>query len=222
MKKRLLAALLLLCMLSGALAEETPRPLAVQVNGLGYTFQGLKRILRVELFCAALDCAGRGYGIDITEPLTIEDVLDKTVFALEDGLNIRQLAKEARITLEEQDKERARQLGRERWENYRAVVSSEQAAVFLPAIAYEPGATPAETITRYLNAFGLTEEYLIAQARDEILEEKLKANYLQGREGTEEELLMAYIDWQLDALNRALVEEDAAALSELQRTVWED
>ena len=194
----------------------------ILVDGTGISRGELKRILRLELFLGALKCAGYGYALDIVDPLVLEDKADKVIFDLEDGIVVRRLAEENGVFLDAEDLEAARVRAAEAWERYRGIAWSENGMAFLPAGDYTPADDPEETVTRYFASFGLTQEVLFERACGEILGEKLKAAWTDGMEGTEDDLLIAYADWQLAALDDAEVRVDTEAVSRLLETLWED
>ena len=225
MKKKLLCALLaLLCLFAQAVAEssisaETP---VITVDGKEITFDELKAEVRLELFIGALRCAGYGYAIDIADPLTIEDEMDKVMFAMEDRIATGWLIQEYGITLNEDDLLKAREAAAEEWRQYRDIAFSEDAKAFLPAGNFEPSDDPEENVKRYFASFGLTEDVLFSRACSDLLEEKLRVTYTAGLEGTDEELRMVYIDWTLDAFAEAEIIEDWEAIGNLQNTLWDE
>ena len=225
MGKKLLCCLLALaCLLTQAVAEssiaaETP---VITVDGKEITYAALKAEVRLELFLGALTCAGYGYAIDIAEPLTIEDEMDKVVFALEDRIATGWLIQEYGITLTDEDLLKAREAAEEEWRQYRDIAFSDNGMAFLPAGNYEPSDDPEENVTRYFASFGLTKDVLFSRACSDLLEEKLKAAYTAGMEGTGEDLLMAYIDWTLESYYGSEIIEDWDAIGILQETLWED
>ena len=219
MIKRLLCALLaLVCLLSQALAEET----VISVDGNEITRAELKQAVRLELFLGALQCAGYGYALDIVDPLTIEDEMDKVVFALEDRIVIHNLAAEYGIALDEDDLLTAREDADAEWQQYRDIAFSDNGMAFLPAGDYEPADNPEENVTRYIASFGLTQDVLLERSCDWLLEEKLKAAYTDGLEGTPDELLMAFVEWQLEIFDQYEIIEDMDAIENLISTLWED
>ena len=219
MKKRLLCALLaLLCLLSHAYAEEA----ILSVDGNEITRAELKQAVRLELFLGALQCAGYGYALDIVDPLTIEDEMDKVIFALEDRIVIRNLATEYGLALNEEDLRAAREDADAEWQQYRDIAFSDNGMAFLPAGDYEPADNPEENVTRYFASFGLTQDVLLERSCDWLLEEKLKAAYTDGLEGTPDELLMAFVEWQLEIFDQYEIIEDMDAIENLISTLWED
>lgn len=219
MIKRLLCALLaLVCLLSQALAEET----VISVDGNEITRAELKQAVRLELFLGALQCTGYGYALDIVDPLTIEDEMDKVIFALEDRIVIHNLAAEYGIALDEDDLLTAREDADAEWQKYRDIAFSDNGMAFLPAGNYEPADDPEETVTRYFASFGLTYDALLERSCDWLLEEKLKAAYTKDMDGTEDELLMAFVEWQLEDFGTSEIIEDTDAIIELQATLWDD
>ncbi len=217
----LLCALLCACLSLPAGGEGLSpgeRPV-ISVNGTDISPERLREELRLELFLGALGCAGYGYGLDITDPLTIEDEADKTVFALEDGIILRMLEKVRGISLGVEDLEAARERAAEEWERYRAIARGGMA--FLPAGDHEPSPDPEEDLTRYFASFGLTELVLFERALRDLLDEKLYQDYAAGLEGTKDEKLVACAEWQLSFLDAAEVFEDGEAIALLCRTLWE-
>ena len=55
-----------------------------------------------------------------------------------------------------------------------------------------------------------------------LLEEKLQAAYTDGLEGTEDELLMAFVEWQLEIFDEYEIIEDTDAIENLITTLWDD
>ena len=219
MKKRLMCALLaLVCLLSQALAEEA----VISVDGNEITRTELKQAVRLELFLGALQCAEYGYALDIVDPLTIEDEMDKVIFALEDRIVIRNLATEYGIALDENDLLAAREDADAEWQRYRDIAFSDNGMAYLPAGNYEPADDPEETVTRYFASFGLTWDVLLERSCDWLLEEKLQAAYTDGMEGTKDELLMAFVDWQLEVFDEYEIIEDEDAIEHLIATLWDD
>ena len=194
----------------------------ILAGGTGISRGELKRILRLELFLGALNSAGYGYALDIVDPLVVEDKADKVIFALEDGIVVRRLAQERGVSLDEEDLEEARGRAKAEWDRYRGIVWSENGMAYLPAGDYTPADDPEETVDRYLASFGLTQEVLFERACGTVLEEKLMAAFTEGMEGTEDDLLMAYVDWQLAALDETEIRVDTEAVTRLLETLWED
>ena len=79
-----------------------------------------------------------------------------------------------------------------------------------------------ETVTRYFASFGLTWDVLLERSCDWLLEEKLQAAYTDGMEGTKDELLMAFVDWQLEVFDEYEIIEDEDAIEHLIATLWDD
>lgn len=224
-RKKLLSVLLALaCVFTQTAAEafisgDAP---VITVDGTEITWAELKAEVRLELFLGALRCAGYGYALDIVDPLTIEDEMDKVMFAMEDRIATLSLVQENGITLAEEDLLRAKEAAAEEWRQYRDIAFSDNGLAYLPAGDYEPADDPEENVTKYFASFGLTEDALYARACADLLEEKLRAAYTAGMEGTDEELRMAYIDWTLEAYYEAEIFEDWDAVERLQETLWED
>ena len=148
--------------------------------------------------------------------------MDKVIFALEDRIVIRNLATEYGIALDENDLLAAREDADAEWQRYRDIAFSDNGMAYLPAGNYEPADDPEETVTRYFASFGLTWDVLLERSCDWLLEEKLQAAYTDGMEGTKDELLMAFVDWQLEVFDEYEIIEDEDAIEHLIATLWDD
>lgn len=223
MKKKLLCALLaLVCLVSLGVAETLEEQPVLTVDGAVVTYAELRQAVRLELFIGALRCAGYGYALDIVDPLTIEDEMDKVIFDLENKAVIRRLAAENGIVLTDEDLRKARETAEEEWRQYRAIINSDSGMAYLPAGRYVPSSDPEATVTRYMASFGLTEDVLFSRACDDRLSDKLQEACAAGMEGSEDDLLMAYIDWTLAAFDEAEITLDASAVLRLQAELWDE
>lgn len=80
--KKLFCLLLALCVMTGIAfaSEDTP---VLTVNGQGMNDIIISMELERSMALAAIRCASYGYDIDMTDPLTVADEMDKMLFDLE-------------------------------------------------------------------------------------------------------------------------------------------
>ena len=219
-----LALILLLCMTACAgRAEEEFFVMESAVTLFGdqsISTAALKKEMTRQQLILALSYAAEGREYDIMDSLNILDLVSKVLFDMEQSAMIRNLIKlqepeDREVTAEEEAQLRAQ--AKAEWEEYRAVARSENGMAFLPAGNYVPVPDdPEETITRYFESFGLTEESLYQDALNAALDQKLmQAETAFLEDATEDEKFDYYTDWLLNWFSLAGVQEDPLAVAEV-------
>lgn len=199
----ILTALVLLCGIAGGFAEEEEYDgdaVALVVDGVEVTAAELEAEIRLNMFLAALSCAGYGYEYDITDPLNIEDETDKTLFAIELRMVTQAAAFDKDVhVLTPESEERAEKEAAETWERYVEIAMSENGLWFLPAGDYQViDGDPEGNITRYFASFGLTKEVVLNRAREDQLERQLSEYVTEDEPGLDENgKIEAYSDFIL-------------------------
>ena len=210
----LLTLALLLTALTAFTEGELPAgddPVALTVNSHEITKSELKSAAVLYMFESALQCAGYGYGFDMTDRLNIEDEMDKLVFDMELWYTAQDLAEEMGLyPLSEEAGAAAAANAEETWEYYRGIAWSDNGMAFLPAGDYQNiEGDPEGNITRYFASFGLTKEALLEKAvldqADEELEKTVTA-FMADR--SEDEIIDYYTDWFLERMDEQYILTD--------------
>ncbi len=228
--KKLTALLLTLALLVYGLAAFAEGgyendPVALNVNGYEVTESELKTAARLYIFEGALQCAGYGYGLDIVDPLTIEDEMDKLVFDMErwylsqdlaEGMGLYPLSDEA--TAEAVAEAEAA------WQRYWDIACSDNGMAFLPAGDYQQVDGDDEgNLTRYFASFGLTRETLLDKAvLEQTCEELQKAISAGAPEMDDDALITWYADWFIAELQAADITENSDVIARASAELWND
>ncbi|MBQ9324703.1 MAG: hypothetical protein IJ246_02920 [Clostridia bacterium] len=190
--------------------------IAITIEDTEITSEELESAMNQHLIISALYAASAGHDTNITDGLTIIDVLTKVTFDLEQRQVIRNQAALYgidQLTIEETV--RARVQASKKYQAYLDMLFSENAFYFLPAGNYEYVDDDTQgNAKRYLESFGLTEDALYLEEIDWILDEKLKNVILSQVQDTDisEDY---YIDWFMDAYYDTYIYEDAVAIAEV-------
>ena len=215
--KKVLAVLLMIaiaCGMNCAFAEDGAdegERIALAVAGVETTAADLEAEIRLYMFMSALECAGEGEEYNILDPENIDDKTYYVVMDIEDRIADRILAEEAGIdTLTSDDEEALTEEANETWERYRAIAWSDDGMAFLPAGDYEViDGDPEGNITRYFASFGLTEDVLLAQARAELIGNRLRAYVTDPlTDMSRDAKTEYYVQWRNDRFDELGVEED--------------
>ena len=215
--KKVLALLLMIaiaCGMTCAFAEDGAdegERIALAVAGVETTAAELEAEIRLYMFMSALECAGEGEEYNILDPENIDDKTYYVVMDIEDRIADRILAEEAGIdTLTSDDEEALTEEANETWERYRAIAWSDDGMAFLPAGDYEViDGDPEGNITRYFASFGLTEDVLLAQARAELIGNRLRAYVTDPlTDMSRDAKTEYYVQWRNDRFDELGVEED--------------
>ena len=228
--KKLTALLLTLALLVYGLAAfaengDENDPVALNVNGYEVTESELEAAARLYIFEGALQCAGYGYGLDIVDPLTIEDEMDKLVFDMErwylsqdlaEGMGLYPLSDEA--TAEAVAEAEAA------WQRYWDIACSDNGMAFLPAGDYQQVDGDDEgNLTRYFASFGLTRETLLDKAvLEQTCEELQKAISAGAPEMDDDALITWYADWFIAELQAADITENSDVIARASAELWND
>ena len=186
-------------------------PIALVVGGHDITRSDLESAATLYMFEAALNCAGYGYGFDITDRLNIEDEVDKLVFDLKSCYVAQDLAQSMGLyPLSAEASAAAAEDAEAAWERYRRIAWSDNGMAFLPAGDYEYIEDDAEgNLVRYFASFGLTKEALLQKAVwDQADDELKKAVTASMTDKSDEELLNYYVDWFLEKMDEEYIVEN--------------
>ena len=220
----LLIVLVLFGSVLSATAESGDDPVALKIDSHEITKSELKSAAVLYLFEAALSCAEYGYGLDILDPLTIEDEMDKLIFDLERWYTGQDLAISKGLYPLSRDAAAAATADAEAaWEHYREIAGSEDGRDNLPGGVYSHREEdPEGNITRYFAYFGLTEEALLTKAiREQTIEELQKA-VTATMNGTEEELITGFAEWFVEKIDEAYIEEDQDVIGQVMDELAQD
>ena len=220
MKKTAFLALLLALTLAAGVccAEESflfdP---ALQVDDAVVSTAELEAAMRLHLIEASLSCASYGYALDAHDAITLLDAMDKVLWDLEYSLVIRAQAQARGVSLTEEDRALAAETARSRWEEALDLVRADEENGFLPPGNYDwDPEDPEGNITRYLESFGFTLSALTEEEEGNLLSERLKEAVTGDMEDADGEArLNAFVDWLLERMDEASIEEDAMAVAEV-------
>ena len=199
---------------------------AITVYGKAITTDELEEAMLRHQIEAALSSASYGYAYKINDRLNFIDALDKVIFDLEMQEIIQSEATVRGIDgLPPELAAQAREEAHQKWLSYLEIVRSENGRAYLPAGTYTPDPEhPEENAILYLHSFGLTEEALVADQENYLLETLLQAKVCESMpDADEDERLEFYTDWMVECLDSADIEVDPIAVAEvsLKLAGWE-